>query len=241
MKDNGFYVVQGWMVNKLKLKGNNLHIFAIIFGFSKDGQSVYNGGNKYLRDTIGSTKNTVIKCLATLMDAGFICRNEIVRNNITFYEYWYNAPVVQKLVQGGAEIEQKGGAETAPNSISIHNIEDKKSTPHVPAGATMQGDLFGNKPNPSKKTLFENSAYFEFDIFIKKLEKAAALGIDLDYYHRAINNWSTSKNQKRTGKGWIATARTWMEKDKDNKKLRMVENASEKQTNDAQMVEFLNM
>ena len=54
MRDTGYYVVQGWMVNRLKLKGNNLHVFAVIYGFSKDGKSVYNGGNKYLCDTVGA-------------------------------------------------------------------------------------------------------------------------------------------------------------------------------------------
>lgn len=82
-------------------------------------------------------------------------------------------------------------------------------------------DLFGNtKPNPNKKTLFKNSAYFEIEIFKGKLKEAVSLNVDVEYYHRSINNWSDMQNEKRTGSGWIATARNWMEKDKEKNKLR---------------------
>lgn len=34
VKPENFYVVQGWMISELKLKGNELNVYAIIFGFS---------------------------------------------------------------------------------------------------------------------------------------------------------------------------------------------------------------
>lgn len=84
-------------------------------------------------------------------------------------------------------------------------------------------DLFGNtNPSPNKKTLFRNSSYFNMQVFKGKLKEAVLLNVDIEYYHRSINNWSDMQNEKRTGNGWIATARNWMEKDKEKNKLRFV-------------------
>ena len=35
MYNNQFYIIQGWMVNELKLKGNELICYAVIYGFCK--------------------------------------------------------------------------------------------------------------------------------------------------------------------------------------------------------------
>ena len=35
-----YYSVQGWMVKDLNLKGNELAVFAIIYGFSQDNETV---------------------------------------------------------------------------------------------------------------------------------------------------------------------------------------------------------
>jgi hypothetical protein len=49
MKNSQYINIQGWMVNELKLKGNDLIIFAIIFGFSQDQESWFNGSLQYLK------------------------------------------------------------------------------------------------------------------------------------------------------------------------------------------------
>lgn len=42
-----FYVVQGWMVSDLGLKGNELAVYAIIYGFSQAEQQYYTGSAQY--------------------------------------------------------------------------------------------------------------------------------------------------------------------------------------------------
>ena len=39
IKRSNFVIIQGWMITDLKLKGNQLMIFAAIYGFSQDGES----------------------------------------------------------------------------------------------------------------------------------------------------------------------------------------------------------
>ena len=37
MKDENYIVLQGWMINKLNLKGNELTVYALIYGYSQNG------------------------------------------------------------------------------------------------------------------------------------------------------------------------------------------------------------
>lgn len=48
IKDENFIQISAWMVNKLNLKGNELLIYGLIYGFSKDGNSVFRGSINYI-------------------------------------------------------------------------------------------------------------------------------------------------------------------------------------------------
>ena len=39
MKDGNYYTVYGWMINRLKLKGTTLQLYAVIYGFSENGEN----------------------------------------------------------------------------------------------------------------------------------------------------------------------------------------------------------
>lgn len=45
---NSYYLIHLWMTLYLNLRGNELPIYAIIYGFSKDGQGCFFGTRKYL-------------------------------------------------------------------------------------------------------------------------------------------------------------------------------------------------
>jgi hypothetical protein len=131
IRDESFFLVSGWMLNRLKLKGTALHIFAIIYGFSQDGEGSFTGSLQYLMDfTNTNSKHTVLKALRELVEQGYILKQESSINGVKFCTY-KTAPGVQNLHQGSAEtapgVVQKmhrGGAENAPNNIDINNINN---------------------------------------------------------------------------------------------------------------------
>ena len=49
---NNYVQIQGFMVSNLKLKGNSLLVYALIYGFSQDGQSKFYGSRKYISEEI---------------------------------------------------------------------------------------------------------------------------------------------------------------------------------------------
>lgn len=132
VKDDNFFLVSGWMINRLNLKGVPLQVFSIIYGFSQDGEGNFTGSLQYLMDFTNSSKNTILKALKELVDKKYITKTENTINGVRFCTYKTNAPVVQKLNRGGAEIEPGGGSETAPgggsetepNNISINNKDN---------------------------------------------------------------------------------------------------------------------
>lgn len=81
-------VIQGWMVCELELKGNELLIYAIIYGFSQTDNQVFSGSLQYLADWTNSSKQSVMKCLKSLEEKQLIVKNDKYINGVKFCEYY---------------------------------------------------------------------------------------------------------------------------------------------------------
>lgn len=88
VKDENYINIQGFMVTKLGLKGNELLIYAIIYGFSQTEDQVFNGSLQYLADWTNSTKQGVTKNLKSLVDKGYIVKEDKYINSVKFCEYY---------------------------------------------------------------------------------------------------------------------------------------------------------
>ncbi len=75
IRDENYYVVHGWMLNKLGLKGNNLIIYALLYGFSQDKESEFMGSIDYIRDFTGASRDTIRLSLSRLEELGYIVKN----------------------------------------------------------------------------------------------------------------------------------------------------------------------
>jgi len=117
IKNENFITIQGWMVNELGLKGNALLIYAIIFGFSQVEGHCFNGSLQYLADWTNSTKQGVLKAIKQLLDKGLITKNEKLKNNVKFVEYY-----VTKF-NGALNKVERGIKQSLPNNIE-YNIEN---------------------------------------------------------------------------------------------------------------------
>lgn len=78
MKDEHFFVVQGWMINRLHLSGTELMVYAIINGFCQHGDGDgYIGGNATLMKWTGASARTIGMTLQSLEKKGLIEREYI--------------------------------------------------------------------------------------------------------------------------------------------------------------------
>lgn len=128
-----YYVINSDM-RELGLKGNELHIYAIINAYSQNGGGCYYGSLATLCEMVGITKKTAVETLKSLVDAGLIEKKETYTNGVRFCSY----EVVKKLHQGCKNYTE-GGVKITPNnkednvdistnvSISTYRREKKNS------------------------------------------------------------------------------------------------------------------
>lgn len=131
MKDNNYVTKMGWMYNHLNLNPTQAEIYAIIFGFSQDGRSVFRGSLKYLSDSLNVSRNTVISTLKFLQKHDLITKKKIMVKGVFYSEYSVNllkkvgsansGLLVQNLVGGSANSALGGSANSAPYITNIHN------------------------------------------------------------------------------------------------------------------------
>lgn len=104
MTDDSFYIVKKWMITDLKLKGDELSIYAILYGFSYKG-GVFYGGNTYLAELAGCCQRQVTRILKSLLDKGLIKRITKVVNGRTFFNY--AVTLKEKIEQETKEVIEK--------------------------------------------------------------------------------------------------------------------------------------
>ena len=148
IKKESFFTVQAFMVNELKLKGNELLIYAIIFGFSQAENQFFTGSLNYLASWCGiSSKTTVKTILNNLIDKGLLEKEDIYKNGVKYCKYKAlteikfisipadedkkNCKGISKIdmgyinnCYGGISIIDTGISEIVPNNIDIH-IDNK--------------------------------------------------------------------------------------------------------------------
>lgn len=91
MKNKNHITIQGWMINELNLSGSELLCYALIYGFSQDGESSFNGSRKYIAKLIGAKSlNTVDKYLDTLIENKLIIKTSSVHNGVISNSYIAN-------------------------------------------------------------------------------------------------------------------------------------------------------
>lgn len=108
------------MVEELGLKGSELVAYALIYGFSQDGESWFTGSAQYVADWCGIARRNAINVLQKLTDKGLVekvrtghgCAYRACRN-ITGDK----TSLVMKHHRTGDETSPVTGDETSPNNI----------------------------------------------------------------------------------------------------------------------------
>ena len=120
-----YLVIQGWMVTELGLKGNELLIYALIYGFSQTEDQWFTGTLRYIAEWTNSTKQGVQKALASLIEKGLLEKRETVENGVKSCRYRVCNKVDGGMQQScvGCETKLHGGMQqSCPNNIDNNNI-----------------------------------------------------------------------------------------------------------------------
>jgi DNA-binding MarR family transcriptional regulator len=116
MKNEGYINIQGWMINDLQLNGNELLLFAVIYGFSQDGKSQYRGSLTYIENALKISRRTIIRILQKLVDQKLIKKEFNSTGNL------YSANLTLLARKGVTKCHQSSDKMSPVSSDkSIHN------------------------------------------------------------------------------------------------------------------------
>lgn len=202
VKMESYFVVQGFMVEELKLKGNELMIYAIIYGFSQAKGNRFTGSLQYLADWTRSTKQGVIKNLKSLLEKGYIEKEEYTRNGVKFVEYYTTKlnGVLNKVEQGYSTQFNGGIQQSLPNNI-VDNTEDNINRKD-------------SKERVKKESEFVPPTLNEVIEYVKERNSTVDPVKFYDYFN--VGNWIDSKGQPV--KNWKQKLLTWEGRDGNGQK-----------------------
>lgn len=139
VKDENYINIQGWMSTRLKLSGNELIIYALLYGFSQIEDHTFHGSLKYICDWTNISKTSCIANLKKLLAKKLIVKKEKEINGLKFCEYSTNLNTIQETY---IPIQ-----ETLTNNIE-YNIGTNKDNK---LSLLDNGDEEEIKPEKSKK------------------------------------------------------------------------------------------
>ena len=196
VRDENFIVEHGWMINRLGLKGNELRIYAIIYGFSQASGNEFTGNLQYLADWVNGTKQGVQKNLKALIERTLITKREYFVNGVKQCAYRATElPPIQRSCTGYATELHGGVQQSCTNNIRDNiqdNIPDKKENG-------------GQAPTaPAKVKRFVPPTVEEVAAYCRERGNHVDVQRWFDYY--TANGWKVGRNPM---KDWKACVRTW--------------------------------
>ena len=204
MRNENYIHIQGWMINELKLSGNDLICYAIIYGFSQDGETTFNGSSSYLSNCMNCSKPTVFKSLNSLIKKKAIIKHEVFNNGVKFCQYstFFTGSkeslrgVVKNLYGGSKESLWGGGKESLHNNTTINNTNNNTNS------------IEGKTKRFQPPTIQEIDDYILLKTGVSDLSESKAF-----YYHYDAVGWKKGKSSMKSWKsalsGWLNRKDKW--------------------------------
>lgn len=176
-----YTAIQDWMLD-MGLDVWEVIAYAVIFGFSQDGESTFRGSLAYLSRKMVCSRDKTIKSLKRLAELGLIEKIEIFRNGIKFCEY----KATPRHTPGTPDVPPKSGEGSTPGrpNNKVENKEENKFSPFIPP------------------TFDEVAAYAAERHLLGRPKIDPQLFLD----HYTSNGWMVGKTKM---KDWRASFRTW--------------------------------
>lgn len=150
INSNNYYTVQAFMRTELDLKGLELQVYAIIYGFSQTKGTYFTGSTAYLEKWTGCTRRGIFKVLKSLEEKNLIRRYEKIQgvNNIVLYyvnlekiSNELSSQQAMNSVHNSYELSSQQAMNSVPQSCELsstthyninNNIDDNKDKEIIP-------------------------------------------------------------------------------------------------------------
>ena len=192
IKPNSYYSIQYWMINELGLKGLELSIYAIIYGFSRDHCGAFTGSRSYLADFTNSTKAGVDKALKSLIQKNLLEKKDFVNHGIK--NCIYVAKEVANLVSyqstelgGVANSVSQGSQLSCPNNIEDNTLSLETKHFGSYGNVILNDELYDRLLIESEEYANEYIERLDSHIEIRQLQKVYAAYSPKQFYVKILD------------------------------------------------------
>lgn len=142
IKNDNYIAIQGFMVKELGLTGNELIAYALVYGFSQDGESKFKGSLNYVAEWLNCSKTTAFNLLNKLADDGFIKKTEKLINGVKFCNYSaikLNDEELEKIKAKKQDRKEKEKLERSLKKLNTHSKNLKSRSKNLNEGIQKVG------------------------------------------------------------------------------------------------------
>lgn len=135
LREDNYVHIAGWMYMLGLDKLNELIAFAIVHGFSQDGETKYKGGLSYIAELLMCDKRTAMRVMTSLEEKGLVEKTQKEINGVKFNRYSVPAGVVKNCHQWCQNVT--GGSENLSHKNTnkeINNIIVEDAHTHTREG-----------------------------------------------------------------------------------------------------------
>ena len=168
VKENTYVNIQAFMVNDLHLSGNELIVYAVIYGFSQDENSWFVGSRSYLAAWCQTSEKSVTNNIKKLLAKGLLRKRTKTEHGCTFNDYQAVVPSSTggKKVPSTREESSLGtGEESSPHTLDDHTSSENNSS-SVPIAEIIAhlNEVTGKNYSPKSKDTVEkvNARWSEY-------------------------------------------------------------------------------
>lgn len=240
--EKGFITILPFMTEELCLNGNELIVYAFLYGFSQEGKGEYFGGLQYLMKRCGITrKATAIDIIAKMTDEELIIKTSKGVGKINTYRINNKAikkrsgtksVPVRKPYQSGTKSVPVTGTETVPIKennikeiyIEKENIKEKEKEPQAAETTTttepiielevVEAEEVKKEKSCAKKERSAMKRPTLDEVRAKIVEKGYSVDAEAFWNYYESNGWKVGKNPM---KKWGSALVTWQKKENEHK------------------------
>ena len=221
LKREQYLNIQAWMITDLELTGNDLIVYAIIYGFSQDGDNLFMGNRSYLAAWCRCSERSIQRNINNLIERGLIEQAVHSSDNRKVY---YRALTSDKMSLV-TKCHQTSDKMSPVLVTKCHQTSDKMSPAYIDNIKDKLKDNINDSEcdivvcETTKPTRFQKPTFEEVKQYI---EENGYTSVDPDrfYSYYEANGWKVGRNSMKDFK---AAVRMWSARDKNDQKKRPAE------------------
>ncbi len=215
MNESDYIVTLAPMRTKLKLKGHACDLFALIYGYSKDGENTCRASLTYLAEWLGTDRHAVSKLIKRLEKAGYINKHEYLRGDMKCYEYTSNYAAMLAKAERGEQMGLATVKSVVKNTTVVKTTQkccqnDHESVVKMTTNNTIENNIYTNSSFCASPAEQEQEKEDFYKVFFFRNAADPAVEVERFIAYNESLGWTNSQGRRyETSEQRTGLAKFW--------------------------------